>query len=120
MDQENPTSSFGENMCLSRLSAIVPRLRDASRLATITGLALLLGAWRAEAGDVPFGPQRIIPQTFVTTPISVFATDMDGDGDQDILSASLDDNTISWFENTDGRGAFDLQHDSNLRFPGAL
>jgi gliding motility-associated-like protein len=30
---------------------------------------------------------------------SVFATDIDGDGDMDILSASRGDNTIAWYEN---------------------
>tara|TARA_B110000116_G_scaffold257931_1_gene258575 strand:- start:129 stop:1340 length:1212 start_codon:yes stop_codon:yes gene_type:complete len=30
---------------------------------------------------------------------SVFAADMDGDGDMDILSASVNDNTIAWYEN---------------------
>ena len=36
---------------------------------------------------------------------SVYAADIDGDGDRDVLSASDRDNTIQWFENTDGAGA---------------
>ena len=31
--------------------------------------------------------------------LSVFATDLDGDGDQDVLSASVNDNKIAWYEN---------------------
>ena len=30
---------------------------------------------------------------------SVFAADMDGDGDMDIISASINDDTIAWYEN---------------------
>ena len=32
--------------------------------------------------------------------------DLDGDGDQDVLSASSGDGKIAWYENTDGMGAF--------------
>ena len=39
---------------------------------------------------------------------SVYATDLDGDGDADVLSASLYDNTIAWYENQGG-GAFGPQ-----------
>ena len=35
---------------------------------------------------------------------SVFAIDLDGDGDVDALSASRDDDTIAWYENLDGSG----------------
>ncbi len=35
---------------------------------------------------------------------SVFAADMDGDGDLDALSASVDNDTIAWYRNGDGTG----------------
>jgi len=37
---------------------------------------------------------------------SVFAADIDGDGHQDVLSASAFDDTVAWYENTDGAGTF--------------
>ena len=39
-------------------------------------------------------------------PTSVFAEDIDGDGDKDILVASNYDDTVAWYENTDGYGNF--------------
>lgn len=33
---------------------------------------------------------------------SVYAIDLDGDGDIDLLGASEHDDTIGWFENNDG------------------
>ena len=36
---------------------------------------------------------------------SVFAADMDNDGDMDIVSASQSDNTIAWYENNNGDGS---------------
>ena len=37
---------------------------------------------------------------------SVYASDMDGDGDVDVVSAAEDDNRLAWYENLDGLGAF--------------
>ena len=52
-----------------------------------------------------FGPQQVI-STAANGADSVFATDFDGDGDMDVLSASILDNKIAWYENTDGLGSF--------------
>ncbi|MBN2473963.1 MAG: VCBS repeat-containing protein, partial [Pirellulales bacterium] len=52
-----------------------------------------------------FGPQRTIT-TAAEWATSVCAADLDGDGDQDVLSASAYDNAIAWYENTDWRGTF--------------
>ncbi len=43
--------------------------------------------------------------TAAKAPLSVFASDVDGDGDTDVLSASLIDNKIAWYEN-DGNQNF--------------
>ena len=42
-------------------------------------------------------------------PQSVFAADLDGDGDMDMLSASNNDSKIAWYKNTDGQGNFGPQ-----------
>ena len=52
-----------------------------------------------------FGPQQIIT-TDANLAESVFAADIDGDGDMDVLSASRSDSKIAWYENTDGLGNF--------------
>ncbi len=55
-----------------------------------------------------FGSQQIIT-TLTDGALSVFATDLDGDGDMDVLSASFHDNKIAWYENLDGLGSFGAQ-----------
>ena len=56
-------------------------------------------------------PNRLTSGTFTThevttaldRPWSVYAADVDGDGDLDILSATLLDDTIAWYENSSGK-----------------
>ena len=55
-----------------------------------------------------FGPQQIIT-TDAEGVRSVYAADLDGDLDMDVISASPDDNKIAWYENTDGLGTFGSQ-----------
>ncbi|WP_431109263.1 T9SS type A sorting domain-containing protein [Winogradskyella poriferorum] len=52
-----------------------------------------------------FGPQIIISNN-ADYANSVYAKDLDGDGDIDVLSASTSDNKLAWYENTDGFGSF--------------
>lgn len=50
-----------------------------------------------------------VPQILTNTAngvISVYATDIDGDEDLDILAASPSDNEVIWFENTNGQASF--------------
>ena len=55
-----------------------------------------------------FGTQQIIT-TDIVAPRSVYAIDIDGDGDVDILSGSASDGKVAWYENTDGQGSFGPQ-----------
>jgi len=42
-------------------------------------------------------------------PQSVYTADLDGDGDEDVLSASENDGKIAWYENINGEGSFSDQ-----------
>jgi len=48
-----------------------------------------------------FGPENAIDAGFEKAS-SIFACDMDGDGDLDVLASSADNNEISWWEDTTG------------------
>jgi hypothetical protein len=52
-----------------------------------------------------FSKQKII-STDTNYPVYVVSSDIDGDGDMDVLSASRQDNKIAWYENLDGQGNF--------------
>jgi len=55
-----------------------------------------------------FGSQQIISIDAITA-WSVFAADLDGDGDIDVISASIGEDKIAWYENLDGLGSFGSQ-----------
>jgi len=59
-----------------------------------------------QAQSTLFGGQQIITQ--IPNPYSVYATDLDNDGDADVLSASTGDDKIAWYEN-EGSGNFGVQ-----------
>ncbi len=59
-------------------------------------------AWyENNGGSPPTFAERVI-STVAMSARSVFATDVDGDGDTDVLSASVDDDKIAWYENVGG------------------
>jgi hypothetical protein len=65
----------------------------------------LLG-WIENTGDEDiFGPIREI-NAQLNYPRDVFAADLDGDGDQDVLLADQLADQVIWFENTDALGTF--------------
>ncbi len=60
----------------------------------------LAGALPALGAEVQFTERVIL--TTADGAWSVFATDLDGDGDTDVLSASLYDDKIAWYESDGG------------------
>ena len=66
-------------------------------------------AWhRNKDGRGNFDYAQIISDS-VDAPMSIFAADLDGDGDMDLLSASRYDGKIAWYQNLDGKGNFGPQ-----------
>ena len=65
-------------------------------------------AWYRNQGGGVFGSQQVITTTAADGAISVYAADLDGDGDLDVLSASLHDDNIAWYRNQGG-GVFGSQ-----------
>ena len=66
-----------------------------------------------------FGPQQVIT-VLADGALSVYTADLDGDGDMDVLSASIEDDKIAWYENTDGQGTFGDQQVITVLADGAL
>ncbi len=55
-----------------------------------------------------FGEMQIIT-TDVAIVKAVYADDIDGDGDMDVLASSIQDEKLTWYENTDGISNFGQQ-----------
>ncbi|WP_299365030.1 T9SS type A sorting domain-containing protein [Winogradskyella sp.] len=59
-------------------------------------------------GQGTFGEEQVIT-TNADLAESVFTSDIDNDGDLDVLSASFFDDKIAWYENTNGQGDFGVE-----------
>ncbi|MBK9462244.1 MAG: VCBS repeat-containing protein [Sphingobacteriales bacterium] len=76
----------------------------------VIGAILCLAAPNTAQAQVPtplFGQQNTLTQS-INAPTAVYATDLNGDGFADVLSASIGDNKIAWYAN-DGTGNFGEQ-----------
>jgi len=62
--------------------------------------------------------QHVIVQSETNGATSVYAADLDADGDLDVLSASWNDNKIAWYAN-DGTGHFGAQQVITTEADGA-
>lgn len=64
-------------------------------------------AWHENDGIGNFSEHII--STVTTDPNDIYSIDLDGDGDMDVLVAYWTaNNTVAWFENTDGQGNFEM------------
>jgi hypothetical protein len=59
-------------------------------------------AWYENIGGSPPGFTERVISTSANGAVSVYATDVDGDGDTDVLSASYYDDKIAWYESDGG------------------
>ena len=87
--------------------------RFASCVLSVCSPFLLMGVAGAQ-----FGAQQVITNV-ADAAKSVYAADLDGDGDADVLSASQLDGKIAWHE-TLGGGAFGVQQVITTTAGGAL
>ena len=74
--------------------------------------------WENSAGDGSTWTEHIADGDF-NGAVSVYATDVDGDGDTDILGAAVTDDDITWWENTVGDGSTWTEHAVDSDFNGA-
>ncbi len=75
-------------------------------------------AWHENTDGLgTFGAQQVVT-TAVDFPDSIVATDLGGDGDLDLLFTAFVGDTVGWFENTDGLGAFGPENVVSTQFDG--
>ena len=88
---------------LPHLSGVSARRRRQLALVFALVFGSAAGVRRLAAVPVPFTTPPSISNS-AEGALSVFAADVDGDGDSDALSASLSDDVIAWYENELGDG----------------
>jgi len=72
-------------------------------------------AWYENSGIGDFYSERVI-SIDADHAQSVYAADLDGDQDMDVLSASLNDDKIAWYENIGGGRVY--RTEGNHHFSG--
>ncbi|MHC4395858.1 MAG: FG-GAP repeat domain-containing protein [Planctomycetota bacterium] len=84
----------------------------------VSFVILVFGLQQVKAKNIPFGDANTIDGHFNGAQ-SVYAADVDGDGDLDVLGAAYDADDISWWENTAGDGTSWTEHAVDSEFDGA-
>ena len=74
----------------------------------ILAIALMVLSNIPVISQVTFSDELILSSS-AREAMFVYAADLDNDGDQDIIAASMGNNSVSWFENTDGNGTFSAE-----------
>jgi FG-GAP-like repeat len=82
------------------------------------GVANDIKWWENVNGDGLNWAEHMVTGNF-SYAISVYATDIDGDGDIDVLGAANYTHDITWWENVDGDGLNWLEHSVDDAFAGA-
>jgi PKD repeat protein len=80
-----------------------------SKIADNTNLSAFSQSLSIQAVDSLFGVRQAVSVAPIVSPQDVLTADIDGDGDADIVTASYNDDKISWFENN-GTGEFETQY----------
>ncbi len=81
---------------------------DPDPIAALEGVHKVVWYENQLADSGTFGPEQTITR-FALGAVTVFAADIDGDDDMDVLSASHGDHKVAWYENLDGEGNFGPQ-----------
>ena len=76
--------------------------------------------WYKNNGVGNFVAQPLIDNGYLNGAWSVDYADFDKDGDMDVVSASITDNTVIWFENADGQSSFGSQQIISEAVSGAI
>jgi hypothetical protein len=74
--------------------------------------------WENDDGDGGSWSKHTVDGNFDAV-TEVYAEDIDGDGDLDVLGAAYNDDEISWWENDDGSGTSWTEHKIDDAFDGA-
>ncbi len=78
-----------------------------------------IGWWENTAGDGTAWTGHTVDGAFAGARF-VYAADVDGDGDMDVLGAAYEDDDITWWENTAGDGTAWTEHTIDGAFGGAV
>ncbi|MEZ6121322.1 MAG: VCBS repeat-containing protein [Pirellulaceae bacterium] len=65
--------------------------------------------WRRNLGQGKYGPEIQISDYRIDDLQDILVADLDGDGDQDLVTGTGDEGAAVWYENIDGSGAFLLR-----------